>query len=134
MTRQPQLDAIEISDGLTVTDMKRIFGTEAPPIDSADRRLEAWARVGPATNLVSVDDVLYSWDTRPRRQKNHAPVGRVYAQPRGGIPRDAGAYKIDADGTVLQIPEALRGILPGTEGAEASTNTTPENERSEHDC
>lgn len=129
--RQLELDAIEISDGLTVADMKRIFGLEVSPIDSADRRLEAWGEVGSATNMVRVDDVLYSWDTRPRQQKNGAVIGRVHAQRRGEGTRDIGAYKINAEGAVLQIPAAaLRGVLPGTEGAEASTDAAPEGDAS----
>lgn len=116
-----QLDALEISDGLSVEDMRRIFGMLPKPIDSADRRLEAWAQTCPgASNMIRVDDVAYSWDTRPRRQKNGAVIGRVYAQARGEITRDIGAYKIAAGGAVLWIPAALRGILPGTEGATVS--------------
>jgi len=124
----PELQ-LEISDGLTVEDMRRIFDTLPKPIDSADRRLEAWAHACPsASNVIRVDDVSYSWDTKPRRQKNGAVIGRVYAQGRGEITRDIGAYKIDAGGAVLWIPAALRGILPGTEGAAVGPNDSAQDD------
>lgn len=116
-------DQIEISDGLTVQDIQRLFDTLPKPIDSADRRLQAWsdaAAIG--SNMARVDGVLYSWDTKPRRQKNGAVIGRVYAQNPGGITHDVGAYKIAAGGEVLQVPAALRAVLPGAEGAEASAD------------
>lgn len=121
--RELQLDALEICDGLTVEDMKRIFGLERPPIDTAARRLEAWNNsTASGGNVVRVRDVSYSWDARPRRQKNGALIGRVYAQARGEGSRDVGSYKIDHDGVVVHVPAALRGMLPGSELASASTD------------
>lgn len=110
-----QLDAIEIQDGLTIADMKRLFGLEAPPIDTPERRLAQWEAFANGTNMVRVDDVLYSWDTRPRIQKNGAAIGRIYAQPRGQSPHELGAYKIDAGGRVVWMPTPLQAVLPGAE-------------------
>ena len=111
------LDAIEISDGLTVEDMKRIFGLQRPPIDTAERRLEAWERFAGGCNVVRVDGVLYSWDTRPRVQKNKAVIGRIHAQSDGESPHDIGSYKLDSRGTVLWLPAPLHAVLPGGEGS-----------------
>lgn len=120
--RELQLDAIEISDGLTIADMKRIFCLEAPAIDTAARRLQAYATSTPgASNMLRLGDVLWSWDTRPRRQQNGALIGRVYSKRRGEATRDAGRYKIDAGGHVLQLPAELRNALPGGNTAAIDT-------------
>lgn len=86
----------------------------AAPIDSPARRLEAWSTAClSAQNVLSVDGITWSWDTRPRLQKNGAAIGRVYLQAPGQFPRDVGAYKIGADGRVLELPAELRAVLPG---------------------
>lgn len=92
------------------------------PIDSADRRLEAWrlacnANTG-CDNLVRDGDTVYAIDLQPRRQKNGAVIGRVHAQRRGEGFRDVGSYKIAGDGQVIEIPlGVLAGTLPGAETA-----------------
>lgn len=64
------------------------------------------------SNGVTVGSVRYTWDVNPRAQKNGALIGRITLWERGENPRDAGAYKINADGSVDTMPvEALRGIL-----------------------
>lgn len=105
------------------------FDLEAPaagpaPIDTAEQRLASWSTVaqGGAVNMLRVDGVLWSWDAHPRRQKNGALIGRCYAQRRGESPRDLGAYKIGADGRVLQLVDGLRGVLPGGLEAQASAD------------
>ena len=97
------------------------------PIDTPARRLQTWAEIckGGATNVVKVEGVSWSWTTQPRLQKNGAAMGRVYAQRRGELTRDVGGYKIDAGGRVLQLPAALRAVLPGGLEAEASVDAEP---------
>lgn len=91
----------------------------APSIATVQQRLETWRRVAIAgsDNLIDVAGVLYCWDVRPRIQKNGSAIGRIHMQRRGEVFRDAGAYKIDAGGRVLQIPAELAGVLPGAEDA-----------------
>lgn len=64
-----------------------------------------------ASNVLRIGDVTYSWDTKPREQKNGSLVGRVYAQARGELPKDVGSYKILADGSVSEMPAPLVGKL-----------------------
>ena len=121
MTASDLVDQLEPAEDFDIEAHPRAFGITPKMIDSAERRLQAWAEACPsAANVYSVDDVSYSWDAHPRRLHNGALQGRVYAQPRGGIPRDIGGYKIAGDGTVLKIPAALRAVLPGATGAAAS--------------
>jgi hypothetical protein len=96
------------------------------PIDTAEKRLQAWAGVcvGGSINLARAGDALYTWDAHPRRLKNGALEGRVYAQRRGEVFRDAGGFKIAGDGTVAKVPAALRAVLPGA--LEASAEDQPE--------
>ena len=114
MKTLPHIDSCELEDDGPAAPVHA-----APVIDTPAKRLEAWAMVcaGGATNVLRVDGVSYSWDTRPRVQKNGAAIGRVYAQRRGELPRDVGMYKLGARGDVLAIPAALAGVLPGAEGA-----------------
>lgn len=105
------------------TDMDEAPIARTPaPIDSVQRRLQAWAEIcrGGAMNLITIDSVSWSWSTEPRIQKNGAAIGRVYRQRRGGLSVDVGSYKIDAKGKVLQLPAELRAVLPGGLEAEAS--------------
>lgn len=106
----------------SLEDDRRTFGIGPKPIDTAARRLEAWAQAcaAGATNVITVDGVSYSWDTHPRQLQNGALQGRVYAQPRGAISHDIGGYKIAAGGTVLKVPAALRSTLPGAAAASSS--------------
>lgn len=60
-----------------------------------------------ASNVLKIGDTTYTWDTRPREQKNGSLVGRVYAQVRGELPKDVGSYKILADGSVSEMPAPL---------------------------
>lgn len=109
----------------TLAQLREAFGIQDKPIDTALRRLHTWALVSiaGAINLVKVDGVIYSWDARPRRLKNGALEGRVYAQRRGEAPRDIGGFKIGADGHVLKIPPELAAVLPGC--ANATTEEEP---------
>lgn len=117
----------ELNAGESLSEMKAAFGIVDVPIDTALRRLHSWALAATAgSNMLRVDDVLYSWDMRPRPLKNGALEGRVYAQRRGGGTRDIGGFKIDAGGAVLKIPAALAGKLPGSADAEASTDEAQE--------
>jgi hypothetical protein len=123
------VNAPELHDAAAaIAEIRQAFGLEPPAIDSPTRRLEAWSTVcrGGAANLVEVDGVTWSWSMDPRRQKNGAAIGRVYAQRRGALPQDVGAYKIDAGGRVLQLPAELRQVLPGGLEAEASAPTEPD--------
>lgn len=116
MIRDPKFLEIEL------TDDEAPFPVPAPkPIDAA-RRLEAWASActNGSVNVITVGDVSYSWDARPRRLQNGALQGRIYAQERGELARDIGGYKIDARGRVVHLPQVLRQVLPG--GAEAIEN------------
>jgi hypothetical protein len=114
-----------------IAETRAQFGSGPKPIDSVERRLQAWAEIcrGGAMNLVNVDGVGWSWSTAPRIQKNGSAIGRVYRQRKGGLCVDAGSYKIDAKGKVLQLPAELRAVLPGGESAEisadAETETSP---------
>lgn len=108
MTTLLLLDSCELEDATPAA------AAIAPPIDTAEKRLQAWAAVcASAINVLTVGDVCYTWDAHPRRLKNGALEGRVYAQHRGEAPRDIGGYKIGADGAVLKLPAALTGVLPG---------------------
>lgn len=111
-----------------IAETRALFGSGAKPIDSVERRLAAWARIcqGGASNVLNVEGVSWSWSTAPRIQKNGAAIGRVYRQRKGGLCVDAGSYKIDAKGNVLQIPAELRAVLPGGAGAEISADAEPE--------
>lgn len=112
--------ANETDCDLTLDQVSVDFGIRRDaPIDTALKRLHSWAlaAIAGSINVVRVDDVLYSWDPRPRRLKNGALQGRVYAQGRGELTRDLGGFKIDADGRVVHIPRELAGVLPGTENA-----------------
>jgi hypothetical protein len=117
----PVLQLIDGDAGGSLAELKESFGIVDKPIDTPIRRLHTWALVaiGGSINMVRVGEVIYSWDTKPRLQKNGAVIGRVHAQRRGEGTRDIGSYKIDAAGQVVHLPEALRAILPG--GATAST-------------
>lgn len=119
-----QLEMVVDQDGpINLAEAREAFGIVDKPIDSPTRRLHAWALIATAgINMLRVDQLLYSWDTQPVKQKNGAVRGRVYAQARGESPRDVGGYKIDARGRVLELPAALRQVLPG--GADAGEEVT----------
>lgn len=124
------LELEEAKTGWPLSTFKQAFGLVDAPIDTAHRRLHSWALAATAgTNMLRIGDTLYSWDARPRAQKNGALIGRVHAKRREQLTRDIGGYKIDAAGQVLQLPAALRGVLPGAEGAEESTDATNEGEQ-----
>lgn len=108
MSALPLLDSCELEDDTPAAD------AITAPIDTAEKRLQAWASVcRSGINVLTVDGVCYTWDAHPRRLKNGALEGRVYAQHRGEPPRELGGYKIGADGAVLKLPAALAGVLPG---------------------
>lgn len=125
----PLLDSVELTDEEAPFELEPAHG-----IDTPERRLEAWAlccKYG-ATNVLTVEGVSYSWDARPRRLKNGAVEGRVYAQRGGEHQRDIGGYKIAADGAVVRIPAPLRGALPGANQAEESDDRKTEGDHD--DC
>ena len=119
MKTKSQLD--ETEEGCNrIAELARAVGLlHDKPIENVIARLHSWAlaTTGASINCLRIDDVEYSWDTKPRLQKNGAAIGRVYAQRRGELTRDIGAYKIAGDGRVLQLPAAVRAILPGGETA-----------------
>jgi len=123
MTPLPLLDACELEDDAPAA------AAIAAPIDTAQKRLQAWASVcvGGSVNLVRAGEALYTWDPNPRRLKNGALEGRVYAQRRGEVFRDAGGFKIAGDGAVAKVPAALRSILPGAADAAAEDQPEPMN-------
>lgn len=123
-----QLELVHDEQPFNLAEHRAAFGICVDaPITNADARLHAWALAASAgTNMLRSGDVLYSWDARPRRQKNGALAGRVYSKRRAEVARDIGAYKIDATGAVLEIPSALRGLLPGAEGAGESADAPGE--------
>lgn len=120
----PELEQEEAS----LADLREAFGIREQPIDTPLKRLHSWALVcaGGAINVVRLADASYSWDMRPRAQKNGAVLGRCYVQRRGQLPRDIGGYKIDAGGRVVQLPADLRAVLPGGLEAEISADVQAE--------
>ena len=109
--------------GDTLDELALDFGIRRDqPVDTVAKRLHSWALLaeGGSINCLRAGGVSYSWDARPRLQKNGAAIGRVYAQARGQLTHDIGAYKIGADGRVLILPAELRGVLPGGEAAAAA--------------
>lgn len=103
----------------TLAQFARELGIDpGKPIDTAACRMHSWSLASTSgSNILRVGEVIYSWDSRPRRQQNGALIGRVYAQRRGESPRDIGGYKIEPDGRVSRAPAELAGVLPGAENA-----------------
>ncbi len=64
-----------------------------------------------ASNVLRIGNTTFTWDTKPREQKNGSMIGRVYAQTPGDVPRDVGGYKILADGSIAEMPAPLAAIL-----------------------
>ncbi len=108
-----------VDDEPTLAQFARDLGIDpSTPIDTAACRMHIWSLAATSgANVLRAGDVLYSWDSRPRRQQNGALIGRVYAQRRGESPRDIGGYKIEPDGRVSRCPAELAGVLPGAENA-----------------
>lgn len=98
------------------TELHAAFGIDSSQvIDTALKRLHSWVLIaeGGSANVVTIGDTNWSWTAQPRLQKNGAAIGRVYSHRKGELVRDEGGYKIGADGRVLQLPAALRAVLPG---------------------
>lgn len=116
---QPAIEVIEGGAGESLTAHAEALGIRRDkPIDTVLARLHSWALAATSgTNMIRAGEVLYSWDTKPRLQKNGAAIGRVYAQRRGENTRDLGMYKIGARGEVLAIPAEVSHLLPGAAGA-----------------
>ena len=110
MKRDPRFIEVELTD-----EEAPFTCTATPRPMDASERLRSWASVcsGGATNVLTLSGVCYSWDTSPRKLQNGSLQGRVYAQLSGELTRDIGGFKIDARGRVLELPEALRAVLPG---------------------
>lgn len=70
--------------------------------------------------------LFYSFDAHPRQLHNGALQGRIFRQARGESPQDIGGFKIGADGSIVALPEELRGVLPTEPLPERIVSSIPE--------
>jgi hypothetical protein len=82
------------------------------------RWIEACVNCGGSTNGIrDAGGTWYYIDPTPRQLQNGAIVGRLHMHKLGHGMVDLGAFKIAADGRVLQIPEEVAALFPGREPA-----------------
>lgn len=80
---------------------------------NANDTINAWEAVANdgARNSIRVAGTAWFWTPEPTRLKNGALCGRIHEKQVGEPPRDVGAFKIAADGSIESAPERFLSAL-----------------------